>query len=211
MFSHDRLQLGSGPPQARATSNLLTDHIVELEIVRGRARRKRRPIAVPAYLIGRAEDCDLVLADERFPEAFAYILIRGRQVLLRHLGFAPTLSVNRKVVTQTPLRDGDLLETGPYEFRVHIRPLEDGHSGAGEPCGRRGIRPETARAVAHAEALAEAMDLIRCIRAEVLGEESAFRLYVGPEGYHASPSPLATLPVDSAAFMARYSSQARSA
>lgn len=211
MFSHDRLQLGSGAPQARETSNLLADYFVELEIVRGRARRRRRPVAVPAFLLGRAEDCDLVLADEHYPEAFAYILVRGRQVLLRHLGFAPALTVNRKVVTQTPLQDGDLLETGPYEFRVHIRPVEGGQSGAGEGADRRSLRPETARAIAHTEALAEAMDLIRCIRTELLGEESTFRLYVGPEGYHASMSPLATLPVDSAAFMARCPRQARSA
>jgi hypothetical protein len=211
MFSHDRLQLNSGAPQTRESSNLLADHVVELEIVRGRARRKRRPVAVPAYLIGRAADCDLVLADERFPEAFAYILVRGQQVLLRHLGFAPALTVNGVVVTQAPLQDGDLLKTGPYEFRVHIRPVEDGHKDSPQVTGGRRLHPETARAVAHTEALAEALDLLRCIRQELLGEESAFRLYLGPEGYLANTPPLATLPVDSAAFLGRCTRQARSA
>jgi hypothetical protein len=211
MFSHDRFQLNSGAPQARESTNLLADHVVELEIVRGRARRRRRPIAVPAYLIGRAEDCDLVLADERFPEAFAYILVRGQQVLLRHLGFAPVMTVNGQVVTQVRLQNGDLLDTGPYEFRVHIRPVEDQHHDSLEPSAARRLRPETARAIAHTEALADALDLIRCIREELLGEESSFRLYLGPEGHLAKTPPLATLPVDSAAFVGRGTRQARSA
>lgn len=166
---------------------------------------------MPAYLIGRAEDCDLVLADESFPEAFAYILIRGQQVLLRHLGFAPALAVNGRVVTQVRLEDGDLLQAGRYEFRVHVRPRENGHSDTTDSTDATGVRPETRRAMAHTEALAEALDLIRCIRQEVLGDQTTFRLYVGPEDHLANLAALATLPVGSAAFGGRGPREARSA
>ena len=41
---------------------------VEIEIVRGRARNMVRPVTVPVYLIGAANDCDLVLGDPQFSE-----------------------------------------------------------------------------------------------------------------------------------------------
>lgn len=211
MFHNDRLQLNqTARGHRQASTNLLVDHSVELEIVRGHARRRHRPVCVPAYLIGRAEDCDLVVGDDRFPHAYAYLLVRGRQLLLRHLGFAPELRVNGKPVTQLPLKDGDLIQAGPYEFRVHVRNLEttteDGPASAGGP-----IRPETARALAQTEALAEALDLLRCIREEVLGDRTSFRLFLGPEGHLANLSGLATLPVDSEAFRGRNPNEARSA
>jgi hypothetical protein len=210
MFIYDRLALNTGSGASRETSDLLADHSIELEIVRGHARRRRRPVCVPAYLIGRADDCDLVVGDDRFPHAYAYLLVRGKQLLLRHLGFAPELRVNGVPVTQLPLGDGDSIQAGPYEFRVHIRHFDAAAvSGAAPFAG--GIRPATARAVAQTEALAEALDLIRCIREEVLGDRSSFRLFLGPEGHLANLSVMATLPVDSEAFRGPGSQEARSA
>ena len=211
MFRKNRLQLNGVPSATRESSNLLVDHCVELEIVRGHARRRCRPVSVPAYLIGRAEDCDLVIGDPGFPDAYAYLLIRGRQLLLRHLGFAPELRVNGRPVTQVPLSDGDLLQAGPYEFCVHIMPHEAGSSDTSMDGTAGGIRPETARAMAQTEALAEALELIRCVREEVLGDQSTFRLFLGPEGHLANLAALATLPVDSAAFRGRGGHEARSA
>jgi hypothetical protein len=164
---------------------------------------------VPAYLIGRAEDCDLVIGDDRFPDAYAYLLVRGRQLVLRHLGFAPELRVNGKSATQLPLCDGDMIQAGPYEFRVHICPLAEAKVSGGPSVGR--LSPEAAVAVGQTEALAEALDLIRCIREEVLGDRSSFRIFLGPEGHLANLSALATLPVHSAAFRGRGTHEARSA
>ena len=211
MFRHDRLHLHSVPSASRESSNLLVDHHVELEIVRGHARQRRRPVNVPAYLIGRAEDCDLVIGDPCFPEAFAYLLVRGPQLLLRHLGFAPELRVNGLAVTQVPLDDGDLLQAGPYEFRIHIQSHQTRSSCTLDEGAPAAIRPETARAIAQTDALAEALELIRCVREEVLGDRSTFRLFLGPEGHLANLAALATLPVDSAAFRGRGDHEARSA
>jgi hypothetical protein len=95
---------------------------VELEILRGRARRRFRPVSGPAFLIGTAPDSDLVLGDPQFPDAHCYLLVSTAGVGVRWLGIGPALSVDgRPVMDRAPLDDGDLLETGPYQFRVIIR------------------------------------------------------------------------------------------
>ena len=93
---------------------------VTLEIVRGRARRLLRRIAPPVFLIGRAADCDLVLADEQFPQAYAYLYVTGDGVIVRHLGEQPDLLVNGQVAESLTLEDGDRLAMGPYEFQINI-------------------------------------------------------------------------------------------
>jgi hypothetical protein len=94
---------------------------VELEIVRGRAQNRIRPVKVPAFLIGSALDCDLVLGDHRFPEAHSYLLLSKSEVALRWLGTGPQVAVNGEPIQKTRLRDGDVLRMGPYEFRISIR------------------------------------------------------------------------------------------
>jgi hypothetical protein len=94
---------------------------VELEILRGRAQNLVRPVKVPAFLIGSALDCDLVLGDHRFPEAHSYLLLSGSEVALRWLGVGPEVAVNGEPIHKTQLRDGDHLRLGPYEFRISIR------------------------------------------------------------------------------------------
>lgn len=93
---------------------------VELEILRGRARSRCRPVNVPAFLIGRSRDCDLVLGDKGFPEVYAYLIVHAGGISIRHLDFGPELMVNGESVSRTALYDGDRLEMGPYEFLLHI-------------------------------------------------------------------------------------------
>ncbi|HZL87098.1 MAG TPA: FHA domain-containing protein [Pirellulaceae bacterium] len=101
---------------------------VTLEIVRGRARRLLRRVAPPVFLIGRAIDCDLVLADEQFPEAYAYVYVSTEGVNVRHLGAPPELRVNGRIVESVSLDDGDRLEMGCYEFQINIQ-VEDPRGG----------------------------------------------------------------------------------
>jgi hypothetical protein len=101
---------------------------VTLEIVRGRARRLLRRVAPPVFLIGRAADCDLVLADEQFPEAYAYVYVTTGGVTVRHLGATPELLVNGRPLESVTLEDGDRLEMGPYEFQINIH-VEDPRGG----------------------------------------------------------------------------------
>jgi hypothetical protein len=94
---------------------------VTLEIIRGRARQRIRPIVRPAFLIGSAADSDLMLGSEQFPTAHCYLLLNPEGVGLRWLGFAPEMLVNDRAVEKADLQDGDILRTGPYEFRIRIR------------------------------------------------------------------------------------------
>ncbi len=97
---------------------------VTLEIVRGRARRLLRRVNPPVFLIGAAADCDLVLADAQFPEAYAYVYVTAEGVSLRHLGANPALRLNGRPIESAILDDGDRLEMGPFEFQINIVPLD---------------------------------------------------------------------------------------
>jgi hypothetical protein len=97
---------------------------VELEILCGRAQNRIRLVREPAFLIGSASDCDLVLGDPQFPEAHSYLLLSPEDVTLRWLGMGPDVMVNAEPVVRSALEDGDLLEFGPYKFRISIRRRE---------------------------------------------------------------------------------------
>ena len=94
---------------------------VSLEITKGATRRRVRLIDTPVFLIGSDHDCDLMLGDPQFPEVFAYLFIRGGMVSIRRLGDGPVMSVAGQIVDGTRLSNGDLIRTGPFEFRVNIQ------------------------------------------------------------------------------------------
>jgi predicted component of type VI protein secretion system len=93
---------------------------VTLHITRGQARHRVRHVNTPAFLIGSASDCDLVIGDPEFPHVFAYLIVHAGGVVVRHLGFEPELTVNGRSATRVALHDGDRLQLGPYEFVVGI-------------------------------------------------------------------------------------------
>lgn len=93
----------------------------ELEITRGKARNSVRPIDGLAYLIGGAEDNDLVLADPQFPDSHSYLLRSSLGITLCWLGEGPEITVDGEPVQSTALvQNGARLRTGPFEFRVRI-------------------------------------------------------------------------------------------
>jgi len=93
---------------------------VALEITRGRVQQRLRPVRGRVFLIGTASDCDLVLGDLTFPEAFAYLFVQGTKVTIRRLGAGPELLVSGERVDSAELLHGDLLEFGPFALRVVI-------------------------------------------------------------------------------------------
>lgn len=95
---------------------------VELQITRGRARNSVRTVTGLAYLIGAAEDNDLVLADDQFPESHSYLLRSPLGLMLCWLGEGPEITVDGQPVLSSALvPDGSRLRTGPYEFRVRVQ------------------------------------------------------------------------------------------
>jgi predicted component of type VI protein secretion system len=151
-----------------------------LEILRGRAKNSLRDVATPAFLIGAAADCDLVLGDPQFPEVHSYLLLSEKGVILRHLGFQPETAVNGEIVAQATLVDGDRIRTGPYEFQVHL----------GKPQSKPGDREEPARPDASARevdrveeevVVGEVMALVDQIRTELRPARARLRLYDEPD------------------------------
>ncbi|QDU28473.1 hypothetical protein ETAA8_35740 [Anatilimnocola aggregata] len=102
-----------------------------LAIVRGQARQMFRPIEGPVFMIGTAADCDLVLADDAFPETFLYLYQKNGIVTVRRLGTGPELYVDEMEVDATELQLGSLLEFGPYAFRL----AEESAEGPGHDAG----------------------------------------------------------------------------
>jgi len=94
---------------------------VELEISRGRAKQLVRPIEGLVYLIGAAEDNDLVLADSQFPDSHSYLLRSPLGLTICWLGEGPEVTVDGLPVLGTSLvPDGSRLRTGPFEFRIRL-------------------------------------------------------------------------------------------
>lgn len=145
---------------------------IELEILRGRSRNKRRVIEVPAYLIGSAHDCDLVLGDPQFPEVYAYLRQTERGLMLRQIGVGPELTVNGAPMTRGKLHDGDRIRTGPYEFQIHI---ETGEASVPQPPADE-LDP-----VEEQSALLEVQALLREIHDVFFPPPTRLRLYIDPE------------------------------
>jgi len=108
----------SSRPKAQA---LLADSAVWVEIVRGRVRQRIRAVRRPAFLIGTAQDCDLVLGDQTFPDAYAYVLVQDEKVTIRRVGDGPPLFINGERVDSADLYHGDRIGLGQFELRIVIR------------------------------------------------------------------------------------------
>lgn len=93
---------------------------VSLEITRGRVQQRIRHVRSRVFLIGSATDCDLVLGDLQFPEAYAYLFVSGSEVTIRRLGAGPELQVCGERSESSELFHGDRVAFGPFEFQVRI-------------------------------------------------------------------------------------------
>jgi len=93
---------------------------VALAITRGRVVQRLRPVLGRVFLIGTANDCDLVLGDLTFPEAYAYLFVQGTKVTIRWLGSGPELIVCDEPVETAELLHGDRVAFGPFELQVSI-------------------------------------------------------------------------------------------
>jgi pSer/pThr/pTyr-binding forkhead associated (FHA) protein len=122
----------------------------ELVILSGRQSGTRRPLGVPVTFIGRDAGCDLRLNVEGV-EPFHCVLASGPDgVALRDLGGGRGTYVNGQRVAAAALRDGDLLDVGPFRFRLLLPAV------APEPAGPRdALRVQVAAVAAQQAALDE--------------------------------------------------------
>jgi hypothetical protein len=162
---------------------------VGLEIVRGKASRRIREVNPPVFLMGAAEDCDLVLGDLRFPEAYAYLYVTIRGVSVRFLGEGPELYVNGELTEAALLSDGDILELGAYQFQLHIQERLPRGRGASERSWEEEYR-ETDFLGLDA-AMDDVWDLMAQIRKCVPLLPVDLRVFSGPPAPKAARRPLA--------------------
>jgi pSer/pThr/pTyr-binding forkhead associated (FHA) protein len=152
---------------------------VSLEITRGRVRQRTRPIAGKVFLIGAASDCDLVLGDLQFPEAYAYIFVSGTEVSIRRLGSGPTLVVCGDKVETADLYHGDLIEMGPFELRVVID--HPPRRGGTDDHDRAWQRPELDDDSDEQSAIDEVRSLLADIRQALAEDSASIRLHYEPD------------------------------
>ena len=151
---------------------------VELEIVRGKASRKVRDVNPPVFLIGAAADCDLVLGDLRFPEAYAYLYVTVRGVSVRHLGEGPELFVNGELTESALLVDGDVLELGVYEFEVLVQDRSPRGRQRDSRSWEDGYRENDFLGLD--AAMDDVWDLMAQVRQNVALEPVDLRIFTGP-------------------------------
>ena len=89
---------------------------VKLMVVRGETRCLERAVTAPAFLIGAAADCDLVLASQEIPPVHSYLFRSEGNCQIRSLGFEPALLVNGEQVETALLKDGDSIRVGDFEL-----------------------------------------------------------------------------------------------
>ncbi|MCE5238835.1 FHA domain-containing protein [bacterium] len=72
-------------------------------------------------VIGRANDCDIVIGEGAVSRRHCEIVWERVQYMLRDLGSANGTFVNAEQVQAAPLREGDLVEVGFVQLRFHDR------------------------------------------------------------------------------------------
>ena len=164
------LQLRFDPPEG--TGGNLRLPKVMLEIRRGMAKYRWRRVSAPVFLIGRATDCDLVLGDPRFPEAYAYLYVKPDGVTVRRMAAEPLLSVDGKLVESSILVDGSRLRMGGFEFAIHI----DGAAPRDGSGRRTGSFAGSAPAETSSHAESEVRALLEDVRAEG-SQSTTFTIY----------------------------------
>jgi hypothetical protein len=126
------------------------------------------------YLLGTASDCDLVLGDEQFPEAYAYIFVAGLAIKIRRLGTGPVLAVNDEEVESAELTHGDIVDMGPFSLRVIVdHPPRRG----GDPDDIRPLDFGPASDAAAADAIDEIQSLLADIRQTLAADGSILQMY----------------------------------
>jgi predicted component of type VI protein secretion system len=94
---------------------------VKLTVVGGKSAGKQIPVAVPKFLIGRAEDCQLRPQSDLVSRHHCTIVLAEGEVSIKDLGSRNGTFVNdERVEAERVLKSGDKLKVGPLEFDVQL-------------------------------------------------------------------------------------------
>lgn len=130
--------------------------VAELVVQNGRLSGARRVLANPLTLIGRAEGCEVRLNVEGVSPHHCALVLGPVGLWLHDLRTASGTLVNGEAVASCALHDGDILEVGPFRFRLRVPPelqQPETYSLADEE--REALRIQAAAVAAQQAALTE--------------------------------------------------------
>ncbi|HKI38144.1 MAG TPA: FHA domain-containing protein [Gemmataceae bacterium] len=96
----------------------------ELVVVNGRLSGARKALGAALTLFGRAEGCDVRLNVEGVHPVHCAVVPGPGGMIVRSLHGAVT-RLNGQPIAESPLRDGDMLAVGPFQFRVALSPAPE--------------------------------------------------------------------------------------
>jgi chromosome segregation ATPase len=91
-----------------------------LVLLYGTAGKKHRMLDRDVLLIGRARGCDLGLEAPDISSVHCVITRGAAGISVRDCQSRAGTKLNGNAVRESPLHDGDLLQIGPFSFRVHL-------------------------------------------------------------------------------------------
>jgi len=92
-----------------------------LVLMHGETGRRHRPLTREAVTVGRARGCDICLDAPDVSSLHCLITRRGTSLHVRDCGSRSGTHLNGNVIRDAnPLRDSDILQVGPFSFRVHL-------------------------------------------------------------------------------------------
>lgn len=91
-----------------------------LVVTYGNTTRKHRPLDRSLIVLGRGRGCDLALASPEIAPIHCLIARGSNGWSIRDCGSRAGTHVNGVPIEETPLRDGDVVQVGPFCFRAHL-------------------------------------------------------------------------------------------
>ncbi|MBK8010014.1 MAG: FHA domain-containing protein [Deltaproteobacteria bacterium] len=82
-----------------------------------------------SMVVGRADDCDVSIPDQRLSRHHARLVVAGAQLWVEDLGSPNGTRVNERRLRKCELKEGDVVSMGRTRFRVHVGEgvAEDAH------------------------------------------------------------------------------------
>jgi pSer/pThr/pTyr-binding forkhead associated (FHA) protein len=92
-----------------------------LEVGAADGRVREINLSSEEYLVGRGEDCNLVLHDPSISRHHCLVRIRGKEAIISDLGSSNGTFINgHRLLSQTKLNTGDELALGTYRYIVDL-------------------------------------------------------------------------------------------
>ena len=102
-------------------------------LVEGGRQLRRTTVYPLPYRVGRLRGLALSLTAESVSKEHAELFVKDGELRVRDLGSKNGTFVNCERVTETPLREGDILHVAQVEFRLGRQEIEEVGTGSREP------------------------------------------------------------------------------